>query len=378
MAKSAGPAIGASTRSMGAVADRLGAAGILGALPDAVLVIDEADRIGFANPAAEQFFDTSRAQLCSLSLGDLLPLDSAVFTLLREVRASGNSVSEDGVTLEARRIGSHFVTLGAAPLGDGGEAVLLSIHERSIARKIDLQLVHRNAARSIAAMAAILAHEVKNPLSGIRGAAQLLEQNASAADRELARLICDETDRICGLVDRMEVFSDQRPIDRGPVNIHRVLEHVRKVAQTGFARRVRFIEQYDPSLPSVFGNRDQLVQVFLNLVKNAAEAGPEEGAEIVLSTAYQHGVRLTVPGGDRLTHLPLRISVQDNGSGVSEDVRGHLFDAFVTTKNNGTGLGLALVAKIVGDHGGVIEFDSQQRRTVFRVMLPMHSVSGNE
>jgi two-component system nitrogen regulation sensor histidine kinase GlnL len=227
-------------------------------------------------------------------------------------------------------------------------------------------------------MAGILAHEVKNPLSGIRGAAQLLEQNASDADRELTRLICDEADRIVALVDRMDAFSDARPIERTAVNIHEVLERARKVAQTGFGRHVRFLEEYDPSLPPVLGHRDLLVQVFLNLVKNAAEAAPAVGGEITLTTAYQHGIRLAVPGSQRRVHLPLVVSVADNGDGIPEDLRAHLFDPFVTTKRNGTGLGLALVAKVIGDHGGVIEFDSQPRRTVFRVYLPTASGSGVE
>ncbi len=351
---------------------RVEAASILGALSDAVIVVGPGNRIAFVNPAAEQFFRLSAVQICAMRLDELVPADSAFAAVVAQARSNGASVSEDGISLSTPRIGEHFVTLRAAPLSEDSDTVVVSLHERSIARKIDLQLVHRNAARSVSAMAALLAHEVKNPLSGIRGAAQLLEPSLPPEERELTRLICDETDRICALVDRMEIFSDQSPLERGPVNIHRVLERVRKVAQSGFARHLRFIENYDPSLPTVLGNRDQLVQVFLNLVKNAAEACPPAGGEIVLTTAYQHGVHLALPGSDSRLKLPLVVSVQDNGEGIPEDIRAHLFDPFVTTKVNGSGLGLALVAKMIGDHGGVVEFDSQPRRTVFRVMLPIH------
>ena len=345
----------------------------LAALPDAVLVLGPGDEIIYVNPAAEIFFAAGAPVLCGTKADELVPDDSPLLAILTQARKTGASVSEEGVTIETPRIGAHFVTLQASPLSDGEDMVVLTVHERSIARKMDRQLIHRGAARSVSAMAAMLAHEVKNPLSGIRGAAQLLEQSATnPKDRELTRLICDETDRIRKLVDRMEVFSDARPIERGPVNIHQVLEHARKVAQTGFGRSVRFVENYDPSLPPVLGNRDQLVQVFLNLIKNAAEAVPETAGEIVLSTAYQHGFRMAMPGSDSRLKLPLVVGVQDNGQGIPDDIRPHLFDPFVTTKVNGTGLGLALVAKIIGDHGGIIEFDSQPRRTIFRVMLPMY------
>ncbi len=347
------------------------AAAILGALPGPVLVVDAAGAVTYLNPAAEQFFQGGSAALAGCPLARLLPPDSPVLGLVEQVRQGGHSVSEFGITIEAPRIGTHFVSLGVAAMPEPAGSVVVCLQERSTARKIDDQLIHRNAARSVTAMAAMLAHEVKNPLSGIRGAAQLLERNAGAGDRELTRLICEETDRIVALVDRMEMFSDERPLARGPVNIHEVLERVRKLAQSGFARHVRFIERYDPSLPPVYGKRDLLVQALLNLVKNAAEAVPEEGGEIVLSTRYQQGVRLAVPGLDSRVELPLAISVQDNGPGIPEDLRDHIFDPFVTTKVGGKGLGLALVAKIVGDHGGVIEFDGAPHRTVVRMMLPV-------
>ncbi|MDA8230123.1 MAG: ATP-binding protein [Magnetospirillum sp.] len=344
---------------------------VLNALASAALVVDGDDVIRYVNAAAEQLFSSGAHYLCGQAAGDLLPPDSPILSVMAQARTNSIVVSEYGVSVDTPRTGHRTLTVQAAPVNELPGYVALSLHEHSIALKIGAQLSSRNAARSVTAMAAMLAHEVKNPLSGIRGAAQLLDVGASEDDRVLTRLIVDETDRIVSLVDRMEIFSDERPIARGAVNIHQVLEHVRRIAENGFGKHVRFVEIYDPSLPPVYGNRDQLVQVFLNLVKNAVEAAPAEGGEVTLSTAYQHGVRLAVAGNQARRHLPLVVSIQDNGPGIPDDLRPHLFDAFVTTKPSGTGLGLALVAKTVGDHGGIVEFDSQPRRTVFRVMLPM-------
>ena len=219
----------------------------------------------------------------------------------------------------------------------------------------------------------MLAHEIKNPLSGIRGAAQLLETGLGDEDRALTRLICDETDRIVRLVDRMEAFSDQRPLKHEKINIHTVLDHVKQLARSGFARHMRFVENYDPSLPPLAGDRDQLVQVFLNLIKNAAEAiGDGPNGEIELSTAFRPGVSLRMRGRERSVGLPLEFCVRDNGPGVPEEILTHIFDPFVTTKTAGTGLGLALVAKIINDHSGVIECESKPGKTCFRILMPMY------
>jgi len=344
---------------------------VLGSLSASVLVVGPKNQIEFVNGAGEQLFGASAAYLKDKPMEEFVPSDHPMYGLINQARNARLAVSEYGVTLDSPRIGKHFVNIQASQLSGRPGHIVLSIHQRSFADKIAKQLSHRGAARSVTALAAMLAHEVKNPLSGIRGAAQLVEQNATPEDQELTRLICAETDRICALVDRLEVFTDQRPIDREPVNIHRVLEHVRKIAKNGFGASVRYVENYDPSLPPVYGVRDQLIQVFLNLIKNAAEAVPKKGGEIIISTSYQHGVSFVVPGTKNKVHLPLMVTIQDNGEGIPEDVRSHLFEPFVSTKTNGSGLGLALVAKIINDHGGVIECDSQPNRTLFKIMLPV-------
>lgn len=353
------------------------ATAMLGALPVPTILLDVDNRFRYANQAAEQFLGLSMLQLAQMTLHNLLAGDHPIFALLAQVRTHGTTIADHDVTLDGPRLHKPGITVQAAPLTEEPGSVMLTLQDSSAARALDRQMAFRGAARSVSGMSAILAHEVKNPLSGIRGAAQLLEASVAEADRELTVLIRDEADRIRALVDRMEVFGE-KPIERRAVNIHRVMEHVRRLAQSGFADSVRFTEVYDPSLPPVWGNRDQLVQVLLNLVKNAAEsilgdAGMAErgGGEIVLTTSYQHGVRLAVGGSRERQHLPLAVTVRDNGPGIPEDIRPHLFEPFVSSKPSGSGLGLALVAKIVGDHDGLIEVDSRPGRTEFRLCLPV-------
>ena len=351
---------------------------ILNALSDPVLVVDDKGQIGFVNLACEQFFAAGSALLLGKDLTDLLPVDSPVVALIEQARERCQSFSDHSITLETPRIGPVVVSVDAAPLNELTGDVVVALRPYSIARKIDQQLIHRHAARAVTSMAAMLAHEVKNPLAGIRGAAQLLEASLEDEDRMLTELICKESERIAALVDRLEMFSDSRPLRRKAVNVHEVLDYVRRVAESSFAHRIRFIVHYDPSLPAVYGNRDLLIQAVMNLVKNAAEAVSPDGGEIRLSTGYRKGVRMAARGGDSLVDLPLEVCIQDNGPGVPDDLKSHLFDPFVTTKPGGRGLGLALVAKIIGDHGGVIEVESAPRRTLFRMMLPIIDEAGGE
>lgn len=345
---------------------------MLNAIPDPIFAVDNAGAFIFLNLAAENFFGSSETVLLGKRLTSVLPEDSPIFSLISLARHNQTSIREYNLTVETPRIGSHLVMVDVAAIPEVQGAVTISLKEMSIARKFDNQLTSRSAARSITAMGAMLAHEVKNPLSGIKGAAQLLESSLGEDDWELTKLICEEADRIVDLVDRMEMFADSRPIERAPLNIHEVLERVRRLTESGTAKGITFKEIYDPSLPPVLGNRDLLIQACLNLVKNAAEAlYGLKNPEIQLSTRYQQGVRLAVPGTKHRVDLPLVVSISDNGPGIPEDLKTHLFDPFVTSKPSGKGLGLALVAKIIRDHGGVIEYDSDSSGTTFRLMLPM-------
>jgi two-component system nitrogen regulation sensor histidine kinase GlnL len=349
------------------------ATAVLQALPQPVIVCDPANTIVFVNYAAEAFFGASLSVLSRQKLDDLIAFGSPIVSLVQSVVERRASMTEYRLRAGSSRFGDErVVVVFATPLSDTDGRVALLFQERTMADKIDRQLVSRGAARSVTGLAAMLAHEIKNPLSGIRGAAQLLEQTVTADEAPLARLIREETDRIVDLIDRVEVFGDDRPMERQPINIHVVLDRVKLLARSGVGRGIAFFEDYDPSLPPVWGNRDQLVQVFLNLVKNAAEALERTPKpEIRFSTAFRPGIKISVTGIlDRIS-LPLEITIEDNGPGISPDLLPVLFDPFVTTKANGSGLGLALVAKLIGDHGGVIDCDSRPGRTRFRILLPV-------
>jgi two-component system, NtrC family, nitrogen regulation sensor histidine kinase GlnL len=346
------------------------------ALPNPILLIGLDNAILAANPAAEAFFDMSLSFLQRTGIDRLCGPNSALFNLIRQVREAGASFNIYRVNLNSpRQSEERLADVHAGPLPEDPGITIVMIHERTIADKFNRQLNHRGAVRSVSALSAMLAHEIKNPLSGIRGAAQLLDTAVSDDDRVLTQLIRDEADRIVKLVDRFEMFTDGRALPMDHVNIHAVLDHVRHLAMSGFARHIRITVDYDPSLPPLLCNKDQMIQVFLNLVKNAAEAIGPHGAdgEIQLTTAYRPGVRIAVPGSGQRVRLPLEVCVRDNGPGIPEDLRQHIFDPFVTTKTSGNGLGLALTAKVVGDHGGIVECESVPKKTVFRLLLPLQA-----
>jgi len=337
-------------------------------LPIPVLVVDEHTDILDANPSAEMFFNTSRKALIGDPLWDRLHVAAPLDTAMERVRAVETSLFVNDVDVSSGDRAPMMCSIQVAPLGRGQGTLLILIHPRESGHRITSG-ASQTAAKSAIGMAEMMAHEIKNPLAGIAGAAQLLSMNLSADDLELTDLIVSETRRIVQLLDQVEQFGRLRPPRKDQVNVHDVLDRVRQSAQVGFGSHMLIIEDYDPSLPSIMGDQDQLVQVFMNLVKNASEAQKGQGS-ITLRTYYEHSLRVQLPDGRRQT-LPLQVEVIDDGPGLPEDISGMVFEPFVSGRENGTGLGLALVSKIITDHGGWVSVDSIPGRTTFKISLPI-------
>jgi len=347
-----------------AVPGRPSAEALLAAMPAALVVLDPDGCIASVNGAAEVLLNASASALLHKPLGIVLRLDEACLAGLR-----GEAVfAAYGAMVEVVRGPKLRVDFHATALPEHERWRLVTLHG-SAAQGIGERY---SGARTATGAAAMLAHEIKNPLSGIRGAAQLLEAGAGEAGAPLTSLIRNEVDRIATLIDRMEAFTDARPRERRPENIYAILDHVRALAENGFGDRIDIRDSYDPSLPPVLVDRDSMIQIVLNLMKNAAEAVPSgKRGTVVLSTGYRHGVSVPGPDGRRLK-LPIELCVIDDGPGPPPEIADHLFEPFVSSRASGRGLGLALVDKLVRDNGGIIQFAREGRpeRTVFRLLLP--------
>jgi two-component system, NtrC family, nitrogen regulation sensor histidine kinase GlnL len=339
------------------------------ALPFPAFVVTSLGEISQANAAAEQLVSTSYKQMLTKHISQLFTDKSIINSTLKQAVKDDGSVTQYNVDVAVIGQSAAVCNIYVSFINPGRTDLLLVIQPTGVAQKMSQSLTNLSAARSVTAMAAMLAHEIRNPLAGISGAAQLLAMNATKDDSELADMIVQEATRIGKLVDRVEHFGDQRPMHAMPVNIHDILDRAQRAAKAGYGADILFNVDYDPSLPNVSGDADQLLQVFQNLLKNAAEAMDGKRGTIKLRTSYNSGVKLVMQGKNT-QNLPMKIEIIDNGCGVPENLISEIFDPFVSSKTNGTGLGLSMVSKIIAGHGGLVECNSEHGRTNFCIRLP--------
>ena len=344
-------------------------AALWSSLPVPTLLLSPDDTVTDVNPAAEAFLNLSARALKGAGVWDKVMVDAPLEEAFARARANQSSLFVNDVDVGSGERAPMQCNIQFAHLLSAEGYMLMMISPREIASRMTQNVSSAKAAKSAIGMAEMLAHEIKNPLAGITGAAQLLSMGLEGADLELTDLIVAESRRIVKLLEQVEQFGNLRPPALRPVNIHDVLDRARQSAAVGFAAHMHFVEDYDPSLPRALADGDQLLQVFLNLLKNAAEAC-RDGGTIRLHTFYEPSLRVRRKDGTR-ARLPLQIEVIDDGPGLPPDIAGDVFEPFVSGRENGTGLGLALVSKLVGDVGGWISVDSVPGRTVFRVSLPL-------
>ncbi|MHA6261994.1 two-component system sensor histidine kinase NtrB [Arenibacterium sp. CAU 1754] len=344
-------------------------AAIWASLPVPAFLIDDTNLIVDVNSAGEGFLNTSAKSAASQPVWDMIAIDAPIEEAFDKARRNGTPLFVNDVDVGSGNRAPLQCALQIAPLVGHPGRMILMITPRELAGRMTQSHSVKSAAQSAIGMAEMLAHEIKNPLAGITGAAQLLSMNLSADDLELTDLIVAESRRIVKLLEQVEQFGNLSPPDRKPVNIHDVLDRARRSALLGFGAHMKIIEDYDPSLPLAYGDPDQLLQVVLNLLRNASEAADPKGGMIRMHSYFEHSFRLRRSDGSGHS-LPLQIEIIDDGPGLPEKIKSDIFDPFVSGRENGTGLGLALVSKIISDHDGWISVTSVPGRTVFRLSLP--------
>ncbi|MCA8883196.1 MAG: PAS domain-containing sensor histidine kinase [Rhodobacteraceae bacterium] len=340
-------------------------------LPVPAILLDAEDCIADITPAAEVFLNCSAKSLLGKPVWDKVMVDAPLEEAFARVRKDRAGLFINDVYVGSGTCAPVQCNIQIGPVLRDEGRVLVLFEPRQIADRMDRANSVKSAAKSAIGMAEMLAHEIKNPLAGITGAAQLLAMGLAGDDLELTDLIVAEARRITKLLDQVEQFGNLRPPLRKSVNIHDLLDRARKSAALGVAARMKIVEDYDPSLPNTYVDGDQMLQVFQNLMKNAAEAADmKEGGTIRLRTFYDLSLRLRRRDGTA-ARLPLVVEIIDDGPGLPPDIASDIFDPFVSGRENGTGLGLALVSKIISEHDGWIGVESVPGRTVFRISLPV-------
>jgi two-component system, NtrC family, nitrogen regulation sensor histidine kinase GlnL len=340
-------------------------------LSTAVLVFDDRARVVFANHAAEQLFEGSRKNLVGQAAARLFVEEGVVDRLLNQARA--NDLGQQRQLIDLRRIQHEPLPVQATATALYAEDTPLLLELTEIEQQLRVTREERQLDQSEANRQLVrnLAHEIKNPLGGIRGAAQLLEAELSSPDqREYTRVIINEADRLQVLVDRL-LAPHRAPREVAEFNVHEVCERVRAVIMAEFPRGLELVRDYDASVPDCRGDREQLIQALLNIVRNAAQVLDqriaENSAQIVLRTRVARHVTIA----RRHCRLALDLHVIDNGPGIPEELRERIFFPLVSGREGGSGLGLTLAQTFVQQNEGMIEFESRPGRTDFRILLPL-------
>ncbi len=331
--------------------------------PFPMFQVDES-RIVFANLSAQEWTGDSLKRMAGKSIAEIVKTQPDLAEQMAKSRDTATALTTRGcqATLPNGITLTCHVTV--YPIEGGSQGVsfwLAGPRPRASAMGVPV----------VSGMGRMIAHELKNPLAGIKGAAQLLREDVPSEEgRALLDLIGSEIDRIRRLADRMETLGDRDPDHMESVNIHTVLRQARRIVQSAEPRLI-FTEHYDPSLPHAAGDADTLMQALLNLIRNAQDALCDtENPEIELMTTFRSGVTGLGENGQQGRHLPIQINVTDNGPGIADDLQDHIFQPFVSTKRDGQGLGLALVSKVAKAHGGLVEVRSKPDRTTFSILLP--------
>ena len=332
---------------------------ILNSVQNPIIVINSVKKtIIYCNHATEIFLELSRRNIIGKKINNLFKDDSYFISLVDKSIKSNRNINEFNVLINTLKKKTS-VSISISKIENNDNLFTIILNDLSKSFELSKQYNFEKSAQSVSSLVSMLSHEIKNPLSGIKGASQIIQKRTNIKDKDLnlIKLISNEAERIKKLLNSLENFTDDRPIKKRSVNLNQILRSSKDSVNAMFDKKINYLENYDPSLPMIYGNTDQLFQLFINLLKNAAEAINKDNGIIKISTRYEHG------------NLPIKVIIEDNGIGIPNELRENIFDAFVTNKANGKGLGLSICAKIIHAHSGTIEFDTINNKTLFTVMF---------
>ena len=347
---------------------------ILNELRTPVFLINKSNKINYINEIGEEFFGISSSMLIGKKINELIPNDSPILNLIERVRKNKTGITEESLDFSNLNFPNRKVRVHVVPLSFDNDKIIIQISQLALSEMFQSQRINSKISKSFSSMVDMLMHELKNPLAGIKGASQLIESDVKNNSNllELTNLISIECDRVEDLLNRMEQISNNNnnKLDYESLNIHEILNHCKRVAENSFGEKINFINDFDPSLPRLFANKNLLIQIIINLLKNATEASQKKG-NIKIKTSFNSN-KITSFGKEEIpTQLPLQIEIIDFGIGIPSNLLSNIFDPFVSSKKEGKGLGLSVVASGLEEMGAVINVSSNPGLTNFCINFPL-------